>query len=185
MMGKVFLDMKMFKKVSCCVFTECMFLKFTLFLHICPNLWSLCTITLPMRKFNGLDEKKMNKMEWIEGNYTVLYNETPKLVIQFIKFIFLYLYFMYICVLHEYVCLCTTYMQYPQRSAKIDRSLGTRITESCGLPWWVRELNPDPPQEQPMLVTAELPLQASDISILFLFKINFIIYSHVCLSVLM
>lgn len=51
--------------------------------------------------------------------------------------------------------LCTTCVQEPAEA----RSPGTGVTDSCKLPhgWW--ELNPDPLQEQPVLLAPEPFLQ--------------------------
>ena len=62
--------------------------------------------------------------------------------------IFIYFYFMNIGVLTVCVCLCEGV-----------GSLGTRVTDSCGLSCGCWELNPGPLGEKLMLLTTEPPFQ--------------------------
>ena len=52
-----------------------------------------------------------------------------------------------------YVCLCTTCMSEAKEASKFIRSLGTRITDGCELPYGCWELNLGPLEEQPVLLT--------------------------------
>lgn len=45
----------------------------------------------------------------------------------------------------------------PQKGRKVVRSPGTRVTNSCGLPWDCWELNMGPLGEQAVLLTTAIP----------------------------
>ena len=45
----------------------------------------------------------------------------------------------------------------PQKGRKVVRSPGTRVTNSCGLPWDCWELNMGPLEEQAVLLTTAIP----------------------------